>query len=55
MATVGNVEGGAVFVAGTYWVGSPESRAARAASRPVRQPATASPAGTEPAVAAQPA
>jgi nitrite transporter NirC len=34
LATVGNVIGGAVFVAGVYWVGSPEARAqARAAAK----------------------
>src|SRR5205807_8238286 len=26
-ATVGNIVGGALFVAGLYWIGSPESRA----------------------------
>jgi nitrite transporter len=55
LATVGNVVGGALFVAGAYWVGSPESRAARAASRPVRPTATGALADAEPAPAAQPA
>ena len=31
LATVGNVIGGAVFVAGMYWLGSPAARSARAA------------------------
>ena len=48
LATLGNIVGGAVFVAGMYWVGSPESRAARAAAR--RESALA-----VPALAAQPA
>ena len=57
LATLGNVVGGAVFVAGMYWMGSPESRAARAASKPTRQPQSqaAAPVDAEPALAAQPA
>lgn len=49
LATVGNVIGGAVFVAGMYWLGSPDSRAARAAS------ARPAPPVAEPALAPQPA
>ena len=51
LATAGNIIGGAVFVAGMYWMGSPESRAARAASRRAAQAMV----GPESALAAQPA
>ena len=54
LATVGNVIGGAVFVAGMYWLGSPESRAARAASARPTPLAAAQPAA-EPVLAPQPA
>lgn len=54
LATVGNIVGGAVFVAGLYWLGSPAARAAAAAQREAgaqREP------GAEPAkgVPAEPA
>jgi nitrite transporter len=53
LATAGNIIGGAVFVAGMYWMGSPDSRAARAAAR---RPQPAAPVlAAEPALAAQPA
>ncbi|HTK74327.1 MAG TPA: hypothetical protein VL371_03660, partial [Gemmataceae bacterium] len=35
LATLGNVVGGAVFVAGVYWFGSPTARA-EARERPAR-------------------
>jgi nitrite transporter NirC len=44
LATAGNVVGGAVLVAGMYWLGSPQSRADRAAAaQPARHPAAALP------------
>jgi hypothetical protein len=49
------VVGGAVFVAGMYWLGSPESRAARAALRHARAPAHAADDAPDPALAPQPA
>ena len=56
LATAGNVVGGAALVAGMYWLGSPQARAARAAaaaaSRRVADPATQP---GEPALAPQPA
>jgi nitrite transporter NirC len=55
LATAGNVIGGAVFVAGMYWLGSPESRAARAASNPNRAPALAAEDSPNSALAPQPA
>jgi len=51
LATIGNVIGGALLVAGLYWIGSPK---ARAAARPVRQPLSPT-ADDAPALAAQPA
>jgi nitrite transporter NirC len=52
LATLGNIIGGAVFVAGLYWIGSPRARAAVAAPAaegdngvPVGEPALAGQAG----------
>ena len=35
LATVGNVIGGAIFVAGVYWIGSPKAREQAAQERAV--------------------
>jgi nitrite transporter NirC len=55
LATVGNVIGGAVLVAGMYWLGSPQSRADRAAARQPARHAAAQLPEVQPALSPQPA
>ncbi|HEY8667730.1 MAG TPA: hypothetical protein VIL86_13775, partial [Tepidisphaeraceae bacterium] len=51
--TAGNIAGGALFVGGMYWLGSPDARVAKvqaeAALSPARRPAQGGPA-IEPAL-----
>jgi nitrite transporter NirC len=54
LATLGNVIGGAVFVGGLYWLGSPKAREAARAARKAAEDAALEGDGLTPAFADAP-